>query len=459
ENFTDLQNWAREQWGDADLGDRRRTDRAIAVGAAIAANPQGSIPQIMSGWNELRAAYRLMGEEDVTHSALLKPHAQATKNKARVSGLRVVLFIQDTTELDYTAQKQISGLGEIGDGRGRGIMLHSCLAVVPTPTNPEIVGVAGQIPWMRGEINIEEKESSSAKLFRSQSEGEIWAEMLDDIGSPPDENTGIVWVSVGDRGSDIFSYIRRAQSDKWHCLLRVTQNRVITTPEGNKGYLKSFARTLAPMALKTLVLRGRDGEPKRSVNLQVAWSPIIIQPPQTGPERKQQPISGCCLRCWEVGGELEWILFTTFRVNDVADALTQLDWYACRWVIEEYHKCLKSGCAIEKRQLETGKGLVRLLGFLCVVAVRLLQLRTISRHHPEVFAREFVPELMLKVLVARLGLFSNDLTLGQFWTALARLGGFIGRKSDGLPGWQTLWRGWLRLQDISWGADFASSIV
>ncbi len=47
-------------------------------------------------------------------------------------------------------------------------------------------------------------------------------------------------------------------------------------------------------------------------------------------------------------------------MNDVADALTQLDWYACRWVIEEYHKCLKSGCAIEKRQLETGKGLVTL---------------------------------------------------------------------------------------------------
>ncbi len=59
--------------------------------------------------------------------------------------------------------------------------------------------------------------------------------MLDDIGSPPDEKAGIVWVSVGDRGSDIFSYIRRAKSDKWHCLLRVTQNRVITTPEGNKG--------------------------------------------------------------------------------------------------------------------------------------------------------------------------------------------------------------------------------
>lgn len=56
ENFTDLQNWATEQWGDAELGDSRRTDRAIAVGAAIAANPQGSIPEMMSGWNELRAA-------------------------------------------------------------------------------------------------------------------------------------------------------------------------------------------------------------------------------------------------------------------------------------------------------------------------------------------------------------------------------------------------------------------
>jgi hypothetical protein len=59
ENFTDLNAWAVEQWADAELGDSRRTDRAIAVGAAMVGNSGASLPNIMSGWNEVRAAYRL----------------------------------------------------------------------------------------------------------------------------------------------------------------------------------------------------------------------------------------------------------------------------------------------------------------------------------------------------------------------------------------------------------------
>lgn len=80
------------------------------------------------------------------------------------------------------------------------------------------------------------------------------------------------------------------------------------------------------MALKTIVLRGRNGEPKREVDLQVAWSPLIIQPPATGNERKQQPIKGWCIRAWSVEGDWEWILFTTVPVTDANSALIQLDW-------------------------------------------------------------------------------------------------------------------------------------
>ncbi|MBW4498754.1 MAG: hypothetical protein KME57_04010 [Scytonema hyalinum WJT4-NPBG1] len=132
----------------------------------------------------------------------------------------------------------------------------------------------------------------------------------------------------------------------------------------------------------------------------------------------------------------------------------QLDWYATRWLIEEYHKCFKTGCAVEQRQLESASSLVTLLGFFAIVSVRLLQLRNLSRSHPQLLAQEYVPSIMLKVLVARLGLANCELTLGEFFLAIARLGGFLGRKSDGLPGWQTLWRGWLRLQDMCWAANF-----
>lgn len=133
-----------------------------------------------------------------------------------------------------------------------------------------------------------------------------------------------------------------------------------------------------------------------------------------------------CIRVWEQTSSpdvdaLEWILFTTVPITTETSALTQVDWYSVRWVIEEYHKCLKTGCAVEQRQLTTA-----------------------------------VPQLMLKVLVTKLRLPNTKLTYCEFWRALARLGGFIGRKSDGNPGWQTLWRGWSRLQDFCWGASVAN---
>ncbi len=240
-----------------------------------------------------------------------------------------------------------------------------------------------------------------------------------------------------------------------HCLMRICQDRVITTALGERGRLKSFARSLSPMTAQNIVLRGRNGQPKRTVGLQVAWEQVTISPPKRGPERTQEPITGWCIHCWEPevkASQLEWILLTTVPVTDAASARKQVHWYTLRWVIEESHKCLKTGCGIEKRQLTTALGWQRLLGFLAVVAVRLLQLRTLSRHHPDAAASEFLPPEMLRVLVARLSLPQSELTLNEFWRALTRLGGFIGRRSDGEPGWQTLWRGWQPLQDLCWGA-------
>jgi hypothetical protein len=129
-------------------------------------------------------------------------------------------------------------------------------------------------------------------------------------------------------------------------------------------------------------------------------------------------------------------------------------WYAKRWLVEEYHKSLKTGCRMEKRQLRSAAGIKRLLGFLGIVAVRVLQLREVSRNTPEVPAIEAVPELMVKLVAGRLEI-SESMSFGEFWRNVARVGGFIGRKSDGDPGWQTLWKGWLRVLEMYWAAQFA----
>ena len=453
-NDFEAEQWAAQQWGQAQLGDSRRTKRAVRLGRALAAQPAESLPLQTGSWGQLKAAYRLLNEPDVTHQRLSRSHWQATRDGVSTPKQGAILFVQDTSELDFTRHRQTQGIGLIGNGLGRGLLLHSCLTVRPARLNPEVVGLAAQFVWTRPEVK---KGSESRQQRRHRrTEYDVWAETVEAIGEAPPPESATLWVSVGDRASDVFSYFRRATALGWHCLARVSQNRVIETAQGERTHLIEWARRLPRRADQTLSLRGRDGEPPREVKLAVGWGQLLLQPPQLGPERKSRPLGAWCIRCWEEHGaaadqRLEWVLLTTLPVDDEQSALRHLDWYSSRWVIEEYHKCLKSGCRMEARQLESAQGLLALLGFLALVAVRLLELRHLARDAPERPARQVVEAALVEVVAARVGL-KEPMTVRQFWHAVARLGGFIGRKSDGEPGWQTLWRGWQRLQDMCWGS-------
>ena len=124
-SFSDPAGWAEQQWSPAALGDARRTRRAVQLGAALAAGPEANRPQQTGSWGGLKSAYWLLNEPDVTHAALSEPHWQATRQQAARAD--TVLFVQDTSELDFTAHRQTTGLGWIGNTGGCGFFLHSCL--------------------------------------------------------------------------------------------------------------------------------------------------------------------------------------------------------------------------------------------------------------------------------------------------------------------------------------------
>lgn len=242
-----------------------------------------------------------------------------------------MLFVQDTSELDYSRQTQTQDLGHIGDSRGRGLKRHSCLAVIPTPGNAEVIGLAGQRVWRRMALKTG-TETRRQRASRHR-ESEVWAEMVETIGTAPEG--GQLWVSVGDRGSDVFSYLRRAKALNWQCLFRACQDRMIVTAQGSKERLMQSARALSAMAQTTLELRGRDGQAKQTLELQVSWFPVKIVPPKRGAERHEAPQSGWCIRVWQApcaaeAKALEWVLFTTVAIAAATDALVQVEWYATR---------------------------------------------------------------------------------------------------------------------------------
>lgn len=446
----DVKGWAAQQWGAAELNDKRRTARAVIVGAQLAAQPAASLPAQTGSWKDLKAAYRLFNEPAVTHAALSLPHRQSTLQQARLSD-GVVLFIQDGTELDFTHHPQVTGLGRLSTENRHGFLVHSCLAWAETSGE---LGLAAQQVWRR-EPKPESRPKSKRESSWRDTEYDVWAETLQELGPAPARPSGVRWISVGDRASDIYGYFRQAAALGWEVVARAARDRIIETLTGEHSYLMQWARQLPSQATKEVSLRGRAGMPARTAKLQVAWAQCQMPAPRDGKERGGPSLCVSVIRAWEADAPegvepLEWVLVTTLVVTDAAGALQVIAYYEKRWMIEEYHKCLKTGCAMEARQLETADGLEALLGFLSIIAVRLLQLREASRQKPEMPARQVIAPALLATIQSYLKLPSGDLTMREFWRAVARLGGFLGRKSDGNPGWQTIWRGWQKLQDLAW---------
>ncbi|MDX2032445.1 MAG: IS4 family transposase [Blastocatellia bacterium] len=446
----DVKQWAAQQWGAAELKDKRRTKRAVTVGLQLAAQPAASLPEQMGCWKDLKAAYRLFNEPDVTQAALSLPHRQGTLHQARLSD-GVVLFIQDGTELDFTHHPQVKGLGRLNTEKRHGLLVHSCLAW--SETSGEL-GLAAQQVWRRGPKANPRTKSKRESSWRD-TECDVWAKTLQELGPAPPRQSGVRWISVGDRASDIYGYFRQAEALGWEVVARAAHERIIETVAGERPYLMQWARQLPSQATKDVDLRGRDGRPARMAQLQVAWAQYLMPAPRDGKERGGPDLRVSVIRAWEAkapdGVEpLEWVLITTLAVTDAQSALQVIEYYEKRWMIEEYHKCLKTGCAMEARQLETADGLEALLGFLSIIAVRLLQMREASRQQPEMPARQVIPPELLETVESYLKLPPGDLTMREFWRAVARLGGFLGRKRDGDPGWQTIWRGWQKLQDLAW---------
>src|SRR5256884_5311640 len=430
-------SWAERTFGGVQLHDLRRTRRGVQAGSRLAENPLGSLPAQMHTWKETKALYRLLDEPDVTFASLIQPHLQQTREQANAS--RVVLLVQDTTDIDLSHRHKISGVGQIGNERGRGFFVQTVLAV--RPQTQEVLGCLAQEPFVR--IPAPEGEHRHQRLKREERETDVWMRQVQAIGTP---EPGSMWVHVGDRGADMFPFFQACRSTQTHFLVRAAQNRRVQESEEEITYSLTQARAFPSQASRVLELPARHGHQKRSAQLQLAFGQMTLLPPRHEPRASKEPLTVWVIRVWEEeapeGEEpLEWVLLTSVPTTTLEQAWERVEWYRHRWLVEDYHQCLKSGCRIEERQLQSVDGLIRLLGLLSPLAVRLLQVRACAREDPERPAHEVIEPLMLAVLAQRCGQSPATMTIGTFWTEVARLGGYLARSHDGPPGWRTIWKG------------------
>jgi hypothetical protein len=455
------EEWAQINYGAVQLGDRRRAERAQHMAARMAAMPGASLPKQMRGSRaELRAAYGLLHRDEAQLAALSKPHWEQTRREGATHPQ--VLLVEDFSTLSLFAyRKTMAGVGRVGTGnKGWGMMVHTTLMVLPG--SRQVLGVAHQQVLERVPLNGTRSEQRPKEERISRA----WPQSLEAIGPVPQ---GRNWLLVADREADFLDLLLTCRRLNYGFCIRVWQNRVLAeavdvgqgTEEGTEQarHLLAAARSFPPVVEKEVQVPARGGLKARIAKLEVSYGEVSLRVP-----KGEAPFRVYVVRAYEVNPPkevkepLEWVLATTEPIHSAEDALQLLEIYACRWVVEDYHQCLKTGCGIEKRDFEDVEYLEHLLGFLGPLAAWLLQLRDAARRNPEQPAAAVADELTVAVLAADLGITTKGMSARAFWRNVARLGGFLGRKRDGEPGWKSLWAGWLKLEALVRGARLALAL-
>ena len=353
-----------------------------------------------------------------------------------------VLLVHDTTDLDFSGHRTLADhLGPIGNGGGRGLLCHNTLAV--DAATGEVLGLAAQALHVR--VAVGRNEPRAAKRARASRESRLWARAVDEVGPAPAGNRG---GHVAGRGADSFEFVSRLVRAGERFVVRAQHDRALAG--GRK--LFAAARAAAPGGAWDVAVSATPTRAARAARVDASVTPVTLPPPHnTKGDYPRAPVPVAVARVWEPDPPpgvppLEWVLPTTEAVANADDPRRVVGRYERRWVIEEYHKGLKTGAGVERLQLETRGALDAAVGVLSVVAVALVNLRHLAagpggRDRP---AADVVPGRWVGVLSRWRYGEVRALTAGQFVDALARLGGWIPRRHP--PGWVVRWRGWQRLQ-------------
>lgn len=444
-------DWAEEEFGGADLGDKRLAKRLVELGRDFYARPQASIPQACGTLARTKAAYRWLTHPMINLQAVLEPHHEATTR--RISEQRVVLAAQDTTSFNYTGLAAANGLGPIGtthDGP-QGIIMHDTMAFTVEGLPLGLIDVQA---WARDPEEHGKKKERKKRSIGSK-ESAKWLRSFDATVAVQAACPETMVVSVGDREADIYELfaLARSKPNGPKLLIRAEHDRLVK--DGHARLWAYMQEEDVAVERVVDVPRTKSG-PARRATLAIRYAAVTLDPP-----KGKKPFGA--IELWAVlateidppadVNPLEWMLLTTVDVATADEACEKLDWYAKRWGIEVYHKTIKSGCRVEERQLATEARLENCLAIDLVVAWRIMHLTMLGRQDPEQPCTGFFEDHEWKAIYAftkgpdRIP--AEVPSLREMTREVAALGGFLGRRSDGEPGIKCLWLGLQRLDDIA----------
>lgn len=442
-------DWAEQEFGGCELPDARLQARLLTMARDFYGRPTASLTQACSSRAKTKAAYRFLDHEHTTMDTLLQPHYRATQ--ARLRDEQVVLAVQDTSSLNYTAHVATEGLGPIGStAQGpQGLHLHSTLAfnVQGTP-----LGFIDVQCWARDPDEFG-KKAKRHRVPIEDKESYKWLKSLTATAAAQASCPRTMLVSVGDREADIYELFQEAAArpEGPKLLVRAEHNRKL---QDEQLRLWETMQARSVDAVQVLQVPRQGSRAAREARMDIRYAAVNLVAPAGH--------KGPALAVWAVLAQeqdapagvkpLEWMLLTTVEVGSVEQACERLMWYSRRWGIEVLHRTLKSGCRIEQRQLGQADRLEACLAIDLVVAWRIYHLCKLGRDDPQAPCTVYFEEAewkALTVFTTKKPPAPNQVpTLREMIRSVATLGGFLGRKGDGEPGTQTLWLGLQRLDDI-----------
>ena len=443
--------WGYVEFSHVALGDERLNRRLKIIAGQFAEQPLANIPQACGNWARSKAAYRFFSNPKVNFADILKAHQQATCQ--RIKPLAVVLCPQDTTSLNYTPHATTQGLGPIGNRAHTplGFLVHSTVAVSPAG---EMLGVLQCHCWARPRRQRKKKHRN--KLPLSKKESNRWLESFRQLQSLALSLPTTRLVSVADREADLYELLELALApdNPVGLLVRMQHDRQIQAKK-KSSLFKALATQ--PVAGPMIVNVPRQGTaPARKATLEVRKIKVTLLAPLL--KSQQAPLTLWAVEAREVDAPagatpILWRLLSSLPVETLAQAKEKIEWYACRWTIEELHRVLKSGCQVEARQLGTRARLERTLAVDIVVAWKVLSLSRAARFTPDAPASQWLRTEEWQALSCYWNqtrqVPKEQPTIAEATKWIACLGGFLARVGDGFPGVVVLWRGLHRLKDIT----------
>jgi Transposase DNA-binding/Transposase Tn5 dimerisation domain len=442
-------HWAVTEFAEAELGDERRTQRLVELAGVLAQHPTATLPEACGDDTMLKAAYRFFANDAIEPQDILLSHIEATYG--RLSKVPLVLAVQDTTAVDWTAHPATKGLGPLGPRTCQGLLVHSTLAFTPERVP---VGLVAQQVWARDPDDVG-KRTRRKQLPISQKESQKWLTSLEAVCQAQACCPTTRFVSVGDREADVYDLLAAERPAGVELLIRAAWDRCVSA---SQRYV--WAAVAAQPVLEHLCLQvpRRGAQPGREATLALRFCPLTLAPPRHRKAERLPAVSLWAIQVAEIdppaaGEPIAWLLLTTGAVHNVADARERVEWYACRWGIEVWHRILKSGCRIETRQLATGERLERCLTLYSVMAWRVLYATMLARAVPEMPCDVLLAIEEWQALYCAIHSCptppDRPPALGEAVRWIAQLGGFVGRRRRDPPGPETLWRGFQHLTDLT----------